>query len=176
MCEKSSGKPYIYELEVGEADISGNWDFQLVCRGVERFDMSNCDDIANATCYVCSQDYREFFYAAGNKIYAVILNPGEIPQSKIVFETTDPGEVITHMDFDQCMNGYTYWSYSSPDRPNMELSFNNLLTIATYNTSAAEGKVYAIPRQHAGSGEFASKEFVREWGGFGRITAINIRE
>ncbi len=182
MREKSSGKLWMYEFEVGEIDLTGNWDFGLACRGAARFDMSGCMDLDRATGYACSRNYREFYYAVGNKIYSVILTPDTTPAPGeggalgSVFEsfaTTDPGEVITHMDFNMC---YYTGSVPVPDRPNPIDADNNLMTIATWNATTKEGKVYGIPRAYEGSGIFAPGEFVHEWGGFGRITAICVRE
>ena len=172
--DKSSGKPYVYELET-TGDRSP-YNFQV--QGLEIFDMSNCTDLANATCYVTTYNYREFFYAVGNKIYVSILTSGvPAPNARVVFETTNPNEVITHMENYLSYGGaYTYWAYADNGGATRTTAKNNQLTIATYNPTTGEGKVYALPRQYAGSGEFAEREFISEWGGFGRITAICQRD
>lgn len=175
--DKTTGKLYIYELQTTE-DRNNDWVFTV--RGLNIFDMSNCAELENATCYTSTYNFREFYYAVGNKIYASILSLGvSQPTSKVVFETTDPNEVITHMEAKLNNVGWTYWNPPMPAMGNTLQNIssqNNLITIATYNEATGEGKVYAIPRQYQGSGEFAAREYVSEWGGFGRITAIALRE
>lgn len=167
--EQGSGGLRVYELDTSE--VPPNYDF--IVRGTGIFDMSACTDLASATCYVTSQDYREFFYAAGNKLYVAILTPGVAqPTAKVVFEAA-AGQTITHLDMDQCRSGRTYWMMMGTT-PMGVPSQNTLMTIATWD--GTEGRVYAVPRSHAGSGEMAPAQYRSMWGGFGRITAINVCE
>ncbi len=181
---------YIYRLRTG-AIVTGEDSAEYFVRGLQTFDMSGCTDFANATCYTNAMNVNgwtrtgfpnnlavnEFYYAVDNKVYCVQLAPGEgtnMPTESNVRFTVPAAETITHMDFHKRPNGQVTWDDGSYG------SANNLLTIVTYNEGTGEGKVYAVPRKHAGTGEMAAAtptgEDVKVYGGFGRITAICPRE
>lgn len=172
--DKNNGSLWVYELFTGEIEDPDTWQmvFHVVGKGI--YDMSSCPDFDKATCYVTSQDYREFFYAVGGKMYVAILTEGNAtPNCYEVYEAP-AGETITHMDMDQVNSGSTWYDYIEGTRPWDRGPQNLLMTIATWD--GTQGRVRAMPRQWPGEGRFSAPEFWREWDGFGRITAINVRE
>jgi hypothetical protein len=184
MKDKTTGGLYLYQFQHHNGNpIPPTNSYLLVGQGIAIFDLSQCVGLADATCYMNSLTQGEFYYAVGNEIRVAVCNQASgvmTPVSKTVF-TFDPAEKITHMQWYISQTGQTFFEMNADEKPRMVTSMNNLCTVATYNESTGEGKVYAIPRKYAGSGDFLdvpnpSSEFVSQWGGFGRITAITTRE
>lgn len=146
----------------------------------------------------------EFYYAVGGKIYVVMLpqerqQPGTsatMATSKLVFTLTDPNEEITHLRW-HLENGSVFYERDvngMPKFPHTTRGFssrNRMMTVGTYNNSTQEGKVYAVPRYDAGRGTLLpdsdpndaienpttpDNPYVGQWGGFGKITAIGVRD
>jgi hypothetical protein len=188
---------------------SGKTEYYVVAAYVKAlYDMSNCTDIDRAKVFTSSyavknvtpsslygnnsQRQPELWYAAGNKIYTSVLpttNTGEkVARSKLVF-TFPEEEEVTHMIWmkEACTStggsGYIFWNYDQNGVPTYpkDYSTNNMMTVATWNESTEEGRVYAIPRMFPGTGVLLNSpttpenQFVLSVGGFGKITAICLR-
>lgn len=122
------------------------------------FDISNAPGIQQATLFTMLDDQRLFYYASGNKIYAVMYG-GATP---IVEERyTAPGsEQITAMDVFRQAD----YPYSASYLP----ANNKLLMVGTH---ASEGKLYFFPMKNIGLGTLDVAN-AKSYGGFKKITAF----
>lgn len=163
---RKAAKYYIY-------DVYGT-------QGRNIFDLSQCTDIDKSACYAFSENFDEFYYAVGHRLYVVLLNTPQ-PVAKVAYDRFDSREQITHMLIHKGNYGRTTWSESvnsatGATEPFWRKSQNNLISLVTYNASTSEGRVYTLPIRYGGSGGIAAEKYVRCYKNFDRITAISIRE
>lgn len=152
--DKTSGSIGFYLFNGGSEDENGTHP----PLPLNYFDLSTMPGIQQATLFTILDDQRVFYYASGNKIYAVMYG-GATP---IVEEryTAPAGETITTMDV-----------YRHPGYPLLDsyISTNNkLLIVSTYNT---EGKVHFIPMKNPGLGTLDVAN-IKTFTGFGKVTAV----
>ena len=167
------GKYYVYEVDCNVDYDDDDW--PTVFQGKNIYDLENCLNLGQATAFAFSAN-DEFFYAVGNTLYVATL-AGEKPVAQPTY-SLPAGEEITHLKIYRG-SGYTAWSEDiNEDTGEMEPywrnSKNNVICVATYD--GAEGRVYTLPIQYAGSGGIATEEWIRCYEGFGRITGIGTRE
>lgn len=152
--DKTSGSIGFYLFNGGTQDNNGIYaPFPL-----NYFDLSAMPGIQQATQFEILDDQRVFYYATGNKIYAVMYG-GATP---IVEEryAAPAGETITTMDVYR-QPGYPYQdSYIATN--------NKMLIVSTYNT---EGKVHFIPMKNPGLGTLDVAS-IKTFTGFGKVTAV----
>jgi hypothetical protein len=152
--DKTTGAVGFYLFNGGSEDANG----KRAPLPLNYFDLSSMPGIQQATLFEILDDQRVFYYASGNKIYAVMYG-GANP---IVEEryTAPAGEQITTMNV-----------YRHPGYPLLEnyISTNNkLLIVSTYNT---EGKVHFIPMKNPGLGTLDIAN-IKTFTGFGKVTAV----
>ena len=170
---RKEGKYYIYEVDCN-VDMSDD-DWPTVFQGKNIYNLENCPNLDQAAAFAFSAN-NEFFYAVGNTLYVAALT-GEKPTAQPTYNLSS-GEEVTHLKIYRG-SGYTAWSEDiNEDTGEMEPywrnSKNNVICVATYD--GAEGRVYTLPIQYAGSGGIATEEWIRCYEGFGRITGIGTRE
>ncbi|GAF03541.1 hypothetical protein [Saccharicrinis fermentans] len=139
------------------------------------FDLSNCPDLDRATAFAFSESYDEFYYAVDNELRVVILNV-DAPTAKVSY-SLPVGESITHIKIHLKVPGITTWSEYENDEgqmvPKWNSSIGNVITVASYN--GTEGFIRTLPIQYGGAGGIAEDKYVHTYGGFGKITAIELR-
>ena len=169
--ERATNKRFIYVLQHGEEPPAT---FRV--RGRAIYDASNLTGINNATAYAALFNHGEFFYAVGNILYVAILQDGTnvISRNDEVLRLANRNEVITHIVRhvdDENRGRVPVMDVNTGEYVGQDAR-HYVLTIATYD-GRGNGKVYALTRTHPGAGRIST---VRgEWGGFGRITALEQR-
>lgn len=158
-CLMKKGDDY-FIYEIASRDFSGS----------KIYDMSNCVGLDKATCYAFSEANDEFYYGIGEKLYVAILNTDK-PSFHVAYENFGENEKVTHVLMHKG-DGATTWGEKADGTPLWRDSGNNLLSVATYNESTGEGKIYALPIQYGGDGGIAADKYIRVFDRFGQITAI----
>ncbi len=120
------------------------------------------------------------YYASKNEIYSVNLAVDPFIVTK---EYEAPaGEEITSMMAWKPKNPQGQVEYSNPnpnaDKPVLStFSYNRMIVLTTYNETKKEGTVRTIAIATIGTGTLEKNTKLHgEFGGFGRITAINIQD
>lgn len=154
--DKTSGAVGLYLLSGGSQDEYGN-NFTHPLP-LNHFDITSAPGIQNATLFTILDDQRVFYYASGNKIYAVMYG-GSTPVVEERY-SAPAGETITAMDI-----------YRHPGYPLLDsyiATNNKLLLVGTHGT---EGKVHFIPMKNPGLGTLDAAN-AKTFGGFGKVTAF----
>ncbi len=209
LSEKGTGKRYCYLIR-NENAVSpyGNYGAAIFdMSGCTDFDRSTAwatslGRVTNVV-YGMNQGGSWLYYAVGNKVYAVEMPlanqvPGTapaIPTAKHVF-TLAEGEEITHLRW-HLERGSVFWKRNSDGKPLFDRngteqtnptwtdswSRNRMLTIASYNSTTKEGKIYAVPCPNPASGDLVATApddpdygYIGQYGGFGKITALGMRD
>lgn len=139
------------------------------------FDLSNCPGLDRATAFAFSEKNDEFYYAVDNELYVVILNV-KAPGATVVYSLPE-GENISHLKIHLKNSGMTTWSEIENEEgemvPEWNSSISNVISVASYN--GTEGFIRTLPIQYGGAGGIADEKYVHTYGGFGKITAIELR-
>ncbi len=141
-------------------------------------DLSTCPGIETAQFFDGTETQNVIYYASSNKIYSVNL---AVTPYIVTEEYEAPaGEEITSMMAWKSMQGMIDYTNPVPtsDMPILStLSYNRMLVLTTWNAAKQEGTVRTIAITTVGTGTLeknTSKHGV--FGGFGRITAINVQD
>ena len=152
--DKTSGAVGFYLFNGGSEDAGGIH----APMPLAYFDLSSAPGIQQATKFAILDDQRVFYYASGNKVYAVMYG-GATPIVEERFAAAN-GEQITTIDV-----------YRHPGYPLLDsyiATNNRLLIVSTFNT---EGKVYFFPMLNPGLGTLDAAN-AKTFDGFGKITAV----
>ncbi len=146
--------------------------------GIMVNDLSNNPEIAQSRFYTCSNAEQVLFYATDNHVYATTLELGS-PSTTTLRYTTTNGEKITGMKMYTGGGSMYLPNPNAPDDWSQRMSFssaNRLLLLSTYNESTQEGKIITIPLEILGIGGLVTNpDYIKTYGGFGRITAFSLQ-
>jgi len=154
--DKTSGAVGLYLLSGGTEDNTGTIFTQPF--PLNFWDITSAPGIQNATLFTILDDQKVFYYASGNKIYAVMYG-GSTPVVEERY-SAPAGETITAMDI-----------YRHPGYPLLDsyiATNNKMLLVGTHGT---EGKVHFIPMKNPGLGTLDASN-AKTFGGFGKVTAF----
>ena len=171
---KETGKIYTYVTKrtqwyADDADKNG-WPLKVV-------DLSEVPGIETAKFFDGSETQDVIYYASSNAIYSVNLAVTPIIVKK-EYETA-AGEEITSMMAWKDYQGSIDYTNPNPNASEQKLttsSRNRMLVLTTWDAANKEGKVRTIAIATVGTGTL-EKDPAKHgvFGGFGRITAINIQ-
>lgn len=141
-------------------------------------DLSNCPEIESAQFFDGSESQDVIYYASRNSIYSVNLAVSNLIVKK-EYEAPQ-GEEITSMMMWKKYQGTVDYTNPNPSAENPVLSTsanNRMIVLTTWNDSKKEGTVRTIAIATVGTGTL-EKDAKKHgaFGGFGRITAINIQD
>ncbi len=170
MQDRTLLKIYAYQLKVINP-VNGKM-------GHAVHDLSTNPDIAGAKYFTCSTGEEVLFYATESTVYSSTLLVGGTATAAVQYRAA-AGEKITGMRM-HIRGGKMYLpSLTDPNDYSLKRSMNSanrLLLLSTYNEGTKEGKIIAIPLETLGVGGLTTNpEYIRTYGGFGRITAFNFQ-
>lgn len=141
-------------------------------------DLNSYPEIQDAQFFDATETQDVIYYATKTKIYGINL---AVADPIVTLEYTAPtGEEITSMFIWKEWQGKIDYSNPNPNSDTPVLSVGNenrMVVLTTYNENKKEGTVRTVAIQTVGTGTLEKNTKLHgAFGGFGRITAINIQE
>lgn len=165
MKDLNTGKLNDYVVNTDQVDNGSNLPKEII-------DLSDVENIENATCFTCNVLESRFYYTDGKSISAVHLSNKIVTQQ---YTVEDSNEVITNIEVCNYSPGRIRYKDIRPTSVTGYLEItakNRMMLVTIYNEVTKEGKLVIVPIPILNGDLEQNRDFHITYGGYGRILKV----